>query len=198
MATKTSGKVGNDGQRAKDREKGSPPVLAGKKGSSHPRAAGKSKGRIDAPGGADPAYLTLILRLPLRPIRTHAELDAATCVIDELTDRDDLTVGETDYLDVLGDLVEKYEDEHVDMPHVSAAAMLRSLMEEKGVRQADVVRSTGISKTVLSLVLNGKRDLTRVHIGALSKYFGVNPDAFLGGAGRTLLSDCKLLCNCNN
>src|SRR5271165_1399167 len=109
MATKTSGKVGDEGQRAKDREKGSPPGPAGKKGSLPPRAAGKSKGRIDASGGADPAYLTLILRLPLRPIRTDAELDAAICVIDELTDRDDLSVAETDYLDVLGDLVEKYE-----------------------------------------------------------------------------------------
>jgi HTH-type transcriptional regulator / antitoxin HigA len=79
---------------------------------------------------------------------------------------------------VLGDLVEKYE--HVEMPHVSDAEMLRSLMEEKRVRQTDVVRGTGISKTVLSLVLHGKRDLTREHIGALSTYFAVNPAAFLG------------------
>jgi hypothetical protein len=41
---------------------------------------------------------------------------------------------------------------------------------------------TVIHKTVLSLVLNGKRDLTREHIGALSKYFDVNPAAFLGPA----------------
>jgi HTH-type transcriptional regulator / antitoxin HigA len=182
MATKTSGRIGNDGPRAKDRGKGRPPVLAGKKGASPFKAGGESKGKIDPPSGADPAYLTLIRRLPLRPIRTDAELDAAICVIDELTDRDDLSVAETEYLDVLGDLVEKYEDEHVEIPYVSDAAMLRSLMEEKGVRQADVVRNTGISKTVLSLVLNGKRDLTREHIGALSKYFAVNPGAFLGPA----------------
>jgi HTH-type transcriptional regulator / antitoxin HigA len=133
-------------------------------------------------GGADPAYLALIRRFPLRPIRTGAELDAATAIIDELTDRDDLSCTESDYLDVLGDLVEKYEDEHVAMPHVSDAEMLRSLMDEKGIRQADVVRGTGISKTVLSLVLSGKRDLTREHIEALARYFGVNPAAFLGPA----------------
>ena len=101
-------------------------------------------------------------------------------MIDELTDRDDLSATESDYLDVLGDLVEKYEDEHVEMPHVSDAEMLRSLMDEKGVRQAEVVRGTGLSKTVLSLVLNGKRDLTREHIETLAKYFRVNPAAFLG------------------
>ena len=61
------------------------------------------------------------------------------------------------------------------MPHVSDAEMLRSLMDENGVSQADVVRGAGISKTVLSLVLNGKRDLTREHIEALSKYFRREP-----------------------
>jgi len=145
------------------------------------RTAGtKSQSRAVASGGADPAYLALIRRFPLRPIRTEAELDAASAIIDELTGRDDLSSTESDYLDVLGDLVEKYEDEHVEMPHVSDAEMLRSLMEEIGVRQADIVRGTGISKTVLSLILNGKRNLTREHIEALSTYFGVNPAAFLG------------------
>lgn len=132
--------------------------------------------------GGDRAYLILIGRFPLRPLRTNAELDAASQLIDELTDRDDLSRGESDYLEVLGDLVEKYEAEYVKMPYISDAAMLRSLMEENGVRQADVVRGTGISKTVLSLVLNGKRELTREHIATLSKFFEVDPAAFLGPA----------------
>jgi antitoxin component HigA of HigAB toxin-antitoxin module len=55
-------------------------------------------------------------------------------------------------------------------------------VDEKGVRQADVVRGTDISKTVLSLLLNGKRDLTREHIAILSKYFEVDPAAFVGSA----------------
>jgi HTH-type transcriptional regulator/antitoxin HigA len=152
----------------------------GANGPGNRTARSKSRSRGADSGSADPAYLALIRRFPLRPIRTEAELDAASAIIDELTGRDDLSPTESDYLDVLGDLVEKYEDEHVEMPHVSDAEMLRSLMEEMGVRQADVVRGTGISKTVLSLVLNGKRDLTREHIEALSRYFGVNPAAFLG------------------
>jgi HTH-type transcriptional regulator / antitoxin HigA len=155
--------------------------FAGKKTDSPSKVGAKAKGKIaGTTDGGDQAYLTLIRRFPLRPIRTDAELDAASRLIDELADRDDLSPAELDYLDVLGDLVEKYEDEHVEMPQVSDAVMLRSLMDEKGVRQADVVRGTGISKTVLSLVLNGKRDLTREHIATLSKYFEVDPAAFLG------------------
>ncbi|MGO9469237.1 MAG: helix-turn-helix domain-containing protein [Isosphaeraceae bacterium] len=144
------------------------------------RLSRKTKGRTTVLGGIDPAYLALIRRFPLRPIRTDAELDAASGVVDELTDRDKLSAAESDYLDVLGDLIERYEDEHIEMPKVSDATMLRSIMEEKGATQADVARGTGISKTVLSLVLNGKRDLTREHIRALSMYFGVNASSFLG------------------
>ena len=180
MGTKTTrqsgkGHIAKDGRKVsaadlKEREKKMAPAsMAGR----------KPKGRAADLGGMDPAYLALIQRFPLRPLRTDAELDAASEMVDELTDRDNLSPAESDYLDVLGDLVEKYEDVYVEMPHVSDGAMLRSLMDEKGVRQADVARGTGISKTVLSLVLNGKRDLTREHIGTLSKYFGVNPSSFL-------------------
>lgn len=180
--TKTTGKAGQKGRGAKDQGRRTPPGLADKEPVSSPKSERKSRRKIIFVGEADSAYLTLIRRLPLRPIRTDAELEAASCVIDELTVRDDLSLAESDYLDVLGDLVEKYEDEHVEMPHVSDATMLRSLMDEKGVRQVDVVRGTGISKTVLSLVLSGKRELTREHIGVLSKYFEVSPGSFLGPA----------------
>jgi HTH-type transcriptional regulator/antitoxin HigA len=180
MGTKTSRQSGGKRQIAKNRGKVSPAELGEKKMAPASKTGRKLKGRTVALGGTDPAYLALVQRFPLRPLRIDADLDAASEIVDELTDRDNLSTAESDYLDVLGDLVEKYEAEHVEMPHVSDGTMLRSLMDEKGVRQADVVRGTGISKTVLSLVLNGKRDLTREHIGALSKYFGVNPASFLG------------------
>jgi HTH-type transcriptional regulator / antitoxin HigA len=180
MGTKATRQSGGKGHAAKGR--GKVPLADHVEGKMAPasKAGRKPKVGTTAPGGTDPTYLALIRRFPLRPIRSDAELDAASEVVDDLTNRDDLSPAESDYLDVLGDLVEKYEDEHVEMPHVSDAAMLRSLMDEMNVKQVDVVRGTGISKTVLSLVLNGKRDLTREHIGILSKYFGVNPSSFLG------------------
>ncbi len=182
MGTKTEHEHEVEGKRRSPTVRGkTAPVGSVEKKISGPRSASRTPKRKDAiPGSPDPSYLALIRRFPLRPIRNDNELDAASEVVDDLTDRDDLTPAESDYLDVLGDLIEKYEDEHVEMPHVSDAAMLRSLMDEKGVKQVDVVRGTGISKTVLSLILNGKRSLTRDHIGALAKYFAVNPSSFLG------------------
>ncbi len=60
-----------------------------------------------------PAYLKLIRKFPLRPIRSEEVLDRAIAMVDALGSRiKDLTADERDYLDVLADLVEKYETEH--------------------------------------------------------------------------------------
>ena len=83
-------------------------------------------------------YWELIHGFPLRPIRTEKELDRAIEVIDALLDRADLTAAEEDYLDLLGDLVEQYEDEAHPLPDVSDGAMLRFLIDQKDVVQADV------------------------------------------------------------
>jgi len=123
-------------------------------------------------------YLELILEFPLRPIRSDADLDRAVKMIDSLVDKDKLSAGEQDYLDVLSDLVEKYEAEEHPMAPLSDAAMLRHLIEAKGVTQTEVAEKTGIDQTTLSLVLAGKRNLSRSHIGRLSQYFGVEPGAF--------------------
>src|SRR5438552_1125367 len=106
-------------------------------------------------------YMALVRRFPLRPIRTERELDAAIAVINSLIDRDRLTPAEEDYLDVLGDLVERYE--HKTFPHkeVSEAAMLGFLIEARDVTQTEVARATKIAESRISEVLSGKRRLTR-------------------------------------
>src|SRR5262249_3654269 len=121
---------------------------------------------------ASDTYLALVRRFPLRPIHTEAELDAAIAMIDELTDRDGLDAGETDYLDVLGDLVERYEDKAhpILTDDLSEAEMLAHLIEAKGVKQVEAARATGIAESTLSEVLRGKRQLTRGQIGKLAAY----------------------------
>ena len=74
-------------------------------------------------------YMDLVQEFPLRPLRSDEELAQAIGVIDRLIIRGDLDSGEQDYLDVLTDLVEKYEAEEHPMPPVSDAAMLCHLIE---------------------------------------------------------------------
>jgi HTH-type transcriptional regulator / antitoxin HigA len=124
-------------------------------------------------------YLELIRRLPLRPIRSERELDRAIAVINELLDRDRLTPAEADYLDVLGDLVERYEETTEPIGDVSEADMLRFLIDQKGVTQAEVARATGVRERPISEVLSGKRQLSRAQLGKLAAYFHVSPAVFM-------------------
>jgi HTH-type transcriptional regulator/antitoxin HigA len=125
-------------------------------------------------------YLELVSLFPLRHIRTDAELDDAIRVIDMLIDLKKRSRAEEDYLDVLSDLVEVYEDEHFPMGPVSDAEMLESCIDAKGMTQAAVAKKTGIAESTISAVLAGKRKLTRGQIGKLSRYFCVSPAAFAG------------------
>ncbi len=123
-------------------------------------------------------YFDLVRQFPLRPIRSDQELDEAVRMVDSLLDRRNLAAGEEDYLEVLGDLIERFEREAHPMAPVSDAEMLRHLIEAKGISQAEVSRATGIADSTISEVLKGKRCLNRSHIGKLAKYFNVSPDAF--------------------
>ena len=124
------------------------------------------------------AYFNLVLRFPLRHLRSDEELDRAIEMVDTLLDRDDLAPGEQDYLDVLSDLIEVYESNEYPIAPVSDGAMIRHLLEAKGVSQADLSRETEIAESTISEVLSGKRSLSRTHIGKLSRYFNVEPGVF--------------------
>jgi HTH-type transcriptional regulator / antitoxin HigA len=133
---------------------------------------------VNRPRKSRDRYLELVLRFPLRPIRSDKELDEAVRMVDSLLGRRDLAREEEDYLDVLGDLVERYEAKAHPMPPVSDAAMLRHLIEARGISQTGLARATSIADSTISDVLSGKRSLNRNHIGKLAKYFHVAPDVF--------------------
>jgi len=123
-------------------------------------------------------YFELVRRFPLRPIRSEDELERATEVMDELLSRSALDPGEEDYLDVLSDLTEKYEEEEHPIPPASDAEMLAFLMEQKGVTQAEVARASGIAVSTICEILSGKRTIPRFKIGKLAAYFHVSPAVF--------------------
>ncbi|MBI2804643.1 MAG: helix-turn-helix domain-containing protein [Planctomycetes bacterium] len=123
-------------------------------------------------------YLELIRQFPLRPIRDDAALDEAIAVINSLLDKERLSAGEKDYFDVLGDLIEKYEDANIIFEPQPPSAILRHLMEAKGVTQAQIAKDCRIAESTISEVLNSVRKLNRNHIAKLSVYFHVEPGVF--------------------
>src|SRR4051812_7520750 len=106
------------------------------------------RGKIaDRKAAVRDTYLELIHVFPLRPIRNDRELDKAVEVIDSLIDKEKLDAGESDYLDVLSDLVERYEDETIELAGSDDSAMLAHLIEAAGLTQAEVSRRSSISSS---------------------------------------------------
>ena len=99
-------------------------------------------------------------------------------MIDSLITRDDLESGEEDYLDVLGDLVHKYEAKHDPIAPVSDAEMVQFLLESNEMAQTELAEQSGIAESTISEIIAGKRKLSRRHIAAISNVFHVSPAVF--------------------
>src|SRR5438067_6892134 len=92
-------------------------------------------------------YLDLVKRFPLAPLRTEAQYKVAIKMIDELSiiDEERLTAGQSDYLLVLTDLVEKYESvlHDVELSHLKGVDSLRFLLAENQMTASDLGRLLG-------------------------------------------------------
>jgi HTH-type transcriptional regulator / antitoxin HigA len=82
-------------------------------------------------------------------------------LIDGLLDRGKLTPPEQDYLDMLGDLLKAYENETVPISPVGDADLLRFLIEQNSVTQAQVASGARIAESTISEVLADKRKLNQ-------------------------------------
>lgn len=125
-------------------------------------------------------YEKLIKRFPLRPIRDDAQNEQAAEICDMLIDRgDSLSQAERDYLEVLTDLISKYEskwdDECADM---SPRDLIQYLMKQNDLAQKDLVPEFG-SPSRVSEFLNGERRLSLEQAKRLAERFRLNIAALI-------------------
>lgn len=111
-------------------------------------------------------------------IRSEEDYRRAVRMLDQLLDE----VGDNEqhplfeFLEVLGTLIESYEDDHVKIPNAPGREVLKFLMEERNLTQEDLPEVG--SQGVVSEILRGKRELNTRQIKALSRRFGVSPAVF--------------------
>ena len=127
------------------------------------------------------SYLALCREWPLRPIRNEAEYDRAIAVLERLVVRseEDLDAGERDYLELLELVIERYDDDHY--PIASGGTPLehlKFLMEQNNMKTIDLGKLIG-NRGLASLIVNGKRQLSKAHIRVLADHFKVEPGLFL-------------------
>jgi HTH-type transcriptional regulator / antitoxin HigA len=123
-------------------------------------------------------YFALVKRYPLTSIRNERELDGAQKVVDALL-REDLDEGGLTYLDALSDLVIVYEQEHHAVAPLPPHELLAHMLEERGMSQADLTRTTGLAKATVSDLVTGKRPFTVNQMHAVANVFGLPATVFM-------------------
>jgi antitoxin component HigA of HigAB toxin-antitoxin module len=127
-------------------------------------------------------YFALIQRFPLVPIRNGEQLKEAHAMIDDLTriPPAQLTHGQSEYLEVLGDLALKFESPQMadEIREVSGLDVLKHLVEANDMTASDLGRVLG-QRELGSKVLRGDRQISKAHAKALGRRFGLPAETFL-------------------
>ena len=117
----------------------------------------------------------------IRAIRSEEDYEAACARISELMGAQ-LDTPEGDELDVLGDLVEHYEDKHYPIGMPTAIDAIEFRMDQAGLTRRDLIPFIG-SRQKVSEILTGKRDITISMARALHKHLGIPADILLQERG---------------
>jgi len=125
------------------------------------------------------AWRNLQQHIPLSAIHTEQQYERAIEALDTLLDatNNDENHPLAEMVETLGELIHAYEEDHLPMHDARGKDVIRLLMQEHQLTQADLpeVGSQGI----VSEVLSGKRELNIRMVRRLSDRFQLDPRVFI-------------------
>jgi HTH-type transcriptional regulator/antitoxin HigA len=117
----------------------------------------------------------------IRPIRTEQDYNAALARVEALMEAE-RTDDEDGDLDVLVTLIQLYEDVRFPMDAPDPIAAIKFRMEQLGKSQSDLAPILG-SRSKVSEILSGKRELTLKMIRALHEHLEIPADVLIREGG---------------
>ncbi|HYL72857.1 MAG TPA: hypothetical protein VEU96_01575 [Bryobacteraceae bacterium] len=124
-------------------------------------------------------YARVLARVLPRVIATDREHERMLAEVEKLMDKGDHRTAEEDAaLDLTVRLIKDYEDEHHPLPDPSPHDMLVYMMEQRGLKQADLVPIFK-SRGYVSDVINAKRAISKAHAKQLAAFFKVSANLFI-------------------
>jgi len=125
-------------------------------------------------------YSQLLAQVQPRPIQSEEENERLLAIVDRLMAKgDDRRTPEEDVLlELLCQLIERFEEEHYPMADSPPYQVLQFLMEQNDMRESDLLTILG-SRGQVSEVLSGKRGLSKAQAKALGEFFHVSPELFI-------------------
>lgn len=118
--------------------------------------------------------------LPKR-IENDAEMERFTEVMEPLSRaiaHGTASAEEKELHSLLSILIREYDDRAVPLEPGDPIRILQFLMEQRGLRAIDLTPIFG-ARSLVSMALSGKRELSKTHIRKLAEFFHVSPALFL-------------------
>jgi HTH-type transcriptional regulator/antitoxin HigA len=127
----------------------------------------------------DRKYARVLAKVLPRVITTGKEHERMLAEVEKLMDQGERRTTEEDAaLDLMVRLIQDYEEENHPLPDPSPIEMLAYLMEQRGLKQADLVPIFK-SRGYVSDVLNGKRAISKALAKQLAAFFHVSVNLFI-------------------
>ena len=124
-------------------------------------------------------YGKLLAKVQPKVIREEAEYGRLLAELEKLDfARQALSPEREALASLLANLVEEYEDRRYPVPEAPPHEVLRFLMEQRGLRQKDLVPVVG-SRSLVSEIVNGKRGASKGMAKKLAGFFRVSAEVFL-------------------
>ena len=124
-------------------------------------------------------YAALLTDALPRVIETEEELERAARLIEPLLNKGEQRAPEEEALcRLLLKLIDDYQKARQSIPNLSPHEALRALMEERNLRQADLLPVFGV-RSRISDVFNGKRAISKEQAKRLGDFFSVSPALFI-------------------
>lgn len=115
----------------------------------------------------------------IRPIHSEADYDRMVAMMNALLEvaGDDEDHPLSGLLELVADVVSRYEQEHHAIEAANPKDALRFLMDARGLKQEDL--SAIVPQSNLSAILAGKRSISAAMAGKLGGFFGISPAVFV-------------------
>ena len=124
-------------------------------------------------------YGKLLARTLPRVIQTDEQFDRIVALLEELDfSKRRLTPEGEALTELLSRLIEDYDDRRHPLPKVAPHKLLQHLMEQRNLRQRDLIPLLGAS-SVVSDVVHGKRSISKAQAKKLAVFFRVPVELFI-------------------
>lgn len=119
-----------------------------------------------------------MVALKYKVIKSKSQYKEYSKILEELVSADFKSKERKDEIELLTLLIEKWDEDNNSFDDVDPITLLHWLMKERNIKPKDLVEILGVSKGLISDILNYKKGLSKDIIRKLADYFCISQEAF--------------------